>query len=151
MRLPAINPIDHGWFPQGIPIDHLGTDVRHCEICLKESEIDSYQIMLGNYGGFGTPFFVSPFVKRKSTKGKIGHKGRYQMCRNCKSLLPKDEGARNALATVGLPPRGLIEEAVLAEFESRSATKIEQQTIAPTSTNPPTRAIKITEPNSEES
>ena len=40
-------------------------------------------------------------------------------------------------------------EAVLAEFESRSATKIEQQTIAPTSTNLPTRAIKITEPTSE--
>ena len=150
MGLPTINPIDHGWLPRGIPIDHLGTDVRRCEICLKESDIDSYQIMLGKYGGFGTPFFVSPFVKRQSTKGKIGHKGHYQMCRNCKSLLPLDERARNALAASGMPQRGLIEEVVLADLESRSATKIEEQIIAPTSTNRPTRAKKIIEPTSEE-
>lgn len=151
MGLPVINPIDQGWLSGGTPIDHLGTDLKHCEICLIESEIDSYQIILGKYGGFGTPFFISPFLKRKSTTGKIGHKGRYQMCRNCKSLLAMDEGARNALTSNGLPARGLIKEAFLIDLESRSATKMEQQIIAPTSTNAPTRAVKITEPISENS
>jgi len=144
MGLPEINPIDHGWLGRGTPIDHLGTVNAECEICMQQTTTDHYRIILGTSGGLGAPFFVSPFLKRRSTSGKIGgHKGNFSMCRICKSLLPLDESAENALVKFGLPLSGLIDATHRATVEQRSAEQAERAVSAGAKPIQSSRARKI--------
>ena len=71
MSLPQHNPIDFGWFNKGVALDHTSTIPFFCECCGKETPQEQFKLVVGQILGFGTPFFVQPFMKRQSTKGRL--------------------------------------------------------------------------------
>ena len=95
------DPVDEGWVPRGTPYDRLGTERRRCPSCDDETVQDGFRIMMGRHGGMGAPFFVAPFMKRKSTKGKVGKRSEWAMCRGCGSLLPIDLAASEVAESSG--------------------------------------------------
>ena len=108
MGLPTPNPIDSGYLRRGAPCDYTGRKVIHCQECGSDQQAETYTMILGRYGGFGAPFFVRPFLKSSSTKGKLGKKGNYAICCRCNGLWSQDQGARDALEAEGLHPNGVV-------------------------------------------
>jgi hypothetical protein len=105
MSLPACNPIDYEWLARGFPIDHVGTLNYSCKICDASTPHEKFLILSGKYVGFGAPFFVKPFQKHCSTKGKVGGiRGHVVQCTQCNSLWAFDQEGVEALAAVGLGP-----------------------------------------------
>src|SRR5690554_1958521 len=80
------HPIDEGWFPRGTPIDHVAREKASCVSCDTDTTQDGYRVILGTHGGFGAPFFVKPFLKRQSTRGKLGLRSYWWSCTRCGSL-----------------------------------------------------------------
>ena len=103
MALPEHNPIDAGWFGRGIPIDHRGRQEFHCTTCGHERHGERYSAILGTFVGFGAPFFVAPFVKRRSTAGKAGgDRVEVIQCMVCDRLQPLDSASGEALSRYGI-------------------------------------------------
>ena len=131
MSLPAVNPIDSGWFRRGTPIDHLGTVTVDCRACGSKQRAERYKVILGSSGGLGAPVFVAPFLKRRSTVGKIGgSRGTFSQCTKCRSLWPDDDQARQALARNGSDVDGLVAPAVAYEMLNREAAAAESRATA---------------------
>ena len=81
--------------------------------------------------GFGTPFFVAPFRKRASTKGKLGKRAIFVQCHSCTSLWAEDEKAKNFSLSQWGNSDGWISESKQYEMlnqefqESEDISKIE--------------------------
>ena len=94
--LPDVNPIDAGCVPRGWPIDHLGSRDIWCPNC-EGRGLDSMQpgeafrVICGSGFGFGTPYFVRPFLKRSRTAGKVGQRGSMEQCRTCGNVYPDED------------------------------------------------------------
>lgn len=95
------DPISEGWFQRGTPLDHRGRVQRDCPVCGSETAQDEYVAILGHFTGVGAPFFVQPFVKRRSTAGKVGKRSNWFACAHCGSLFPGDEEAAAVAASRG--------------------------------------------------
>lgn len=122
MSLPTHNPIDFEWFVKGVPIDHTGTVREYCECCGTQTAQEQFKLVVGELVGFGTPFFVRPFMKKQSTKGKLGGiRGLIMQCIVCDSLWPFDESGRKVLGAAGLIPNGMISTTHIADYEKRIA------------------------------
>lgn len=103
MALPTPNPIDAAVLKRGAPLDLLETTQKHCRTCSATTTQDRYRTMMDGYGGMGAPFFVAPFLKKRSTAGKVGRRSEWLFCRSCRSFRPLDENARSYAAKMGLP------------------------------------------------
>jgi len=122
MALPEHNPIDFQWFVKGIPIDHTGTVNAYCECCGVSRTQEQFKLLVGEKIGFGTPVFIRPFMKRQSTKGKIGGiRGLIMQCTTCDSLWPYDDSGREVLGAAGLIPNGMVSSTHVADYEKRLA------------------------------
>lgn len=88
---------------KGAAVDHLGRYRAHCPRDEQETVQDEYRVIMGRSIGFGAPFFVRPFLKRQSTKGKVGARSVWTVCSECGAMLPVDETARNQAAGLGQP------------------------------------------------
>ena len=97
------DPISEGWMQKGAPVDYIGRTSGHCPSCVDETAQDEYRTIMGNFSGFGSPWFVRPFQKRSSTKGKVGKRSVWSVCSRCGSMLPVDEAAREFAAAFGVP------------------------------------------------
>ena len=140
MSLPLHNPIDFGWFVKGIAIDHTGTVTAYCECCGDTGAQEQFKVVVGEKLGFGTPVFVRPFVKRQSTKGKIGGvRGMIMQCTTCDSLWPFDDSGRELLDAVGFIPDGMVSPTHAADHEKRLA----EQPTTPVRPTPPSKAKKL--------
>ena len=129
MTLPACNPIDYGWFARGATIDHVGTENHLCKVCDGSTLHEKFVILVGNTFGFGAPFFVKPFMKHRSTKGKIGGTwGQVVQCRQCNSLWAFDHAGVQALAKGGLASE-LIALDRASEYRNRLAKKVEEEEV----------------------
>jgi hypothetical protein len=95
------DPISEGWFQRGTPLDHRGRVQRPCPVCGSETAQDEYVAILGHFTGVGAPFFVQPFVKRRSTAGKVGKRSNWFACAQCGSLFPGDDVALAVAASRG--------------------------------------------------
>lgn len=95
------DPISEGWFVPGTPLDHERRLEAQCPVCGRQTTQDEYVAILGKFGGVGAPFFIQPFVKKRSTVGKIGRRSRWLSCTECGSLIPADEEARSVAAARG--------------------------------------------------
>ena len=102
-QVPARDPIGEGWMNRGAPVDHVGRVNRPCLKCKAETAQDEYKVILGRHGGVGAPFFAKPFLKRASTKGKVGTKSNWFVCASCGSMVPADDTARRQATEFGLP------------------------------------------------
>jgi len=141
MSLPQHNPIDTGWFNKGVALDHTGTIRFFCECCGHETTQEQFKLVVGELLGFGTPFFVRPFMKRQSTKGKVGGtRGLLTQCTVCDSLWPFDQSGREVFAAVGLPVEGAIASTHGADYEKRKA---EESTHVDDGSTPKSKARKI--------
>lgn len=130
MTFPTCNPVDYGWFTKSVPIDHIGTIRRDCDVCEKSTTHEEFLVVIGSNIGFGAPFFAKPFMKRTTTAGKIGGiRGRLAQCTICNSLWPTDQAGSNALAKVGFSKDGLVGLEYMAEYRNRQAEgrKIEKE------------------------
>lgn len=122
MSLPIHNPIDFEWFVKGVPIDHTGTVNAYCKCCGVSRTQEQFKLLVGEKIGFGTPVFIRPFMKRQSTKGKIGGvRGLIMQCTTCDSLWPYDESGREVLGAAGLIPNGMVSSTHVADYEKRLA------------------------------
>jgi len=120
MALPQHNPIDFQWFVKGVPIDH--TVNAYCECCGVSRTQEQFKLLVGEKIGFGTPVFIRPFMKRQSTKGKIGGvRGLIMQCTTCDSLWPYDDSGREVLGAAGLIPNGMVSSTHVADYEKRLA------------------------------
>jgi len=86
---------------------------------------ERYRMILGGHFGFGSHAFIKPFLKRSSTKGKLGRRGTYAMCCKCHSLYPQDEGAEESLARAGFDIDGIIPEHMHYDIANRAAEAVE--------------------------
>lgn len=89
--LPAVNPIDAGCLPRGWPVDHLGHEDIWCPRCEGQGLAanqpgELFRVVCGSGFGFGTPWFVRPFLKHTRTAGKLGQRGRMEQCATCESV-----------------------------------------------------------------
>jgi hypothetical protein len=100
---PVRDPISEGWMQRGAPVDYLGRYSTFCPRCQQETVQDEYRTIMGNYAGFGSPWFVRPFLRRQSTRGKVGKRSVWTICSQCGSMLPVDEEARQFAAAMGQP------------------------------------------------
>lgn len=103
MSLPHPNPIDAEWLVRGAPLDLIATDQIACISCNTTTTQDLYRTMMEGYGGVGAPFFITPFIRRRSTSGKLGKKSEWIFCRECQSFRPQDQNAREYAERMGLP------------------------------------------------
>lgn len=101
--LPQINPVDEEYLQRGAPVDHLGDEQFDCPNCQVEVAAGRFRTIFGTYGGVGVPFFVKPFLKHVSTRGKIGTKSEWLLCQTCRCFVPGDRKAQDWAASVGLP------------------------------------------------
>ena len=79
------------------PMSHLFTEARVCGGCQQTTEHDFFEVIIGKYIGVGAPWFVSPFLKRRSTKGKMptdGVKGQVSLCPDCLRIEGEDQNGR---------------------------------------------------------
>jgi len=125
-KLPDVNPIDAGYLNRGGAVDHLGTATIFCEACGTDRTAERYRMILGHSFGFGAHAFAKPFLKRSSTKGKVGKKGTYSLCCECRSLWSEDEGARTALEKLGADPEGIVPEHMHYEVLNRAIEEAEK-------------------------
>ena len=140
MSLPLHNPIDFGWLVKGVPIDHTGTISAYCECCGSSTTQEQFKLVVGEILGFGTPVFIRPFVKRQSTRGKVGGtKGLIMQCTTCDSIWPFDNSGREVLDAAGLLPGGMVSTTHTAEYEKRLAEQAEK----PESPSAPSKAKKL--------
>jgi len=125
MGIPDVNPISAGWIPRGGTFDYIGASKIYCPACNGEHVAQRYRIQIGG-GGFGAPYFISPFLKRRSTVGKVGGKrGLFSICTGCESLWPEDDGAKAVLVAGGHPATGAVSSHVLFNYENRKAAASE--------------------------
>ena len=129
--LPIPNPIDSGLLPRGGAVDHLGGTTIECFACGGEEQAERYRMIFGGHFGFGSHAFVKPFLKRSSTKGKLGRRGTYAMCCKCHSLYPQDEGAEESLVRAGFSIDGIIPEHMHYEVLNRVAEELEASEATP--------------------
>lgn len=126
MTLPTCNPIDYPWLARGFPIDHVGTQDYFCKVCDASTIHEKFYILSGRYGGFGVPYFVKPFLKHCSTKGKVGGtRGHVVQCTQCNSLWAFDQEGVQALAVLGLAPE-LIAIERANEYRDRLAKQVKE-------------------------
>jgi hypothetical protein len=116
MRLPVVNPIDSRWLPAGVPIDHEGSTHFQCLACGATTTAEHFVVILGRYGGFGAPFFAKPFMRRASTKGKVGNRSRFIQCCHCESLFPNDATAYAQLREAGLQEDAFVAADHVVDF-----------------------------------
>lgn len=95
------DPISEGWFQRGIPIDTVGHDSQNCIVCDKTTPHTQYRAIVGAYAGLGAPAPLRIFMKRQSTRGKIGQRSLWSMCEECGSLFPIDEAAHDVAISLG--------------------------------------------------
>jgi len=95
------DPISEGWFQRGTPLDHRGRVQRDCPVCSLETLQDEFVTILGHFTGVGAPYFVQPFLKRRSTAGKVGKRSSWFACTQCGSLFPGDGEAQAVAASRG--------------------------------------------------
>lgn len=137
MSLPAHNPIDAEWFARGIPIDHLGSHTQECRACGKTTVQEGFHVVVGSPVGFGAPVFVKPFLKRSSTKGKIGGtRGNISQCTVCDSLWPMDLDGSAVLLTFGFDADGIVHPAVAYKARNKAAEKAEKAPRSSSSSQP---------------
>ena len=129
--LPIPNPIDSGLLPRGGAVNHLGSTTIECVACGGVERAERYRMILGAQFGFGSHAFIKPFLKRSSTKGKLGRRGTYAMCCKCHSLYPQDEGAEESLARAGFNIDGIIPEHMHYEVINRAAEQFEASETEP--------------------
>lgn len=101
MSTVARDPITEGWFVRGTPLDHQRRFNGSCPVCKRDTPQDEYVAILGKFGGMGAPVFAQPFLKKRSTKGKVGSRSRWFSCSECGSLLPGDDEARKLAQAQG--------------------------------------------------
>ena len=143
MGLPIHNPIDSGWVSKGSAIDHLGSVNFHCDACGKESRHEKYLLLIGRYIGFGVIVFAAPFMKRASTKGKVGGtRGHIVQCTKCDSLWSFDESGEIVLSMLGFPAAGMPSPTHVADYERNTARRNETVAESP-QVVPPTKAKKL--------
>lgn len=102
-QVPARDPISEGWMNRGAAVDHVGRMVRGCICCSTETTQDEYKVIMGKSLGVGVPYFVRPFMKRASTKGKMGKRSNWFVCAQCGSMLPADAAGQEAAQALGRP------------------------------------------------
>jgi hypothetical protein len=100
--LPRPNPLDSGLLPRGMPIDYIRTSKEYCFLCDTHTDQHLFKLVMANHIGFGTPWFVKPFLKRSSTRGKTGKRQHYSMCMVCETAWAADESTRSLLLEDGL-------------------------------------------------
>ena len=125
-KLPDANPIDAGYLSRGGAVNHLGTTTIFCEACGTDRTAERYRMILGTSFGFGAHAFAKPFLKRSSTKGKLGKRGTYSLCTECLSLWSEDDGARTALERLGADPEGIVPEHMHYEVLNRAIEEAEK-------------------------
>ena len=108
MAFPKTNPIDSGIFNKGAAIDHLGTIRMECRVCDETTQAEQFRVLVTGGFGFGAPYFIKPFLKRASTKGKVGKRAEFTQCCGCNSLWAIDENAKIFSSEMGWGPDGLI-------------------------------------------
>lgn len=107
MQPPSVrDPISEGWVRTGAPVDYLGRYTGQCPRDQKQTTQDEYRVIMGGWAGFGSPWFVRPFLKKSSTRGKVGKRSVWTVCSECGSMLPVDEAAREVATALG-QPKGL--------------------------------------------
>jgi hypothetical protein len=97
------DPISEGWLAKGAPVDYIGRTSGQCPSCNAETAQDEYRTIMGKFSGFGSPYFIRPFLKRSSTRGKVGKRSVWTVCSQCGSMLPGDGAAREFAAALGAP------------------------------------------------
>lgn len=144
MSLPAHNPIDAEWFARGIPIDYLGSKKLECRACGKTTVQEGFHVVVGSAIGFGAPVFVKPFLKRSSTKGKIGGtRGNISQCTMCDSLWPMDLDGSAVLMTFGFDADGIVHPAVNYKARNQAAAN-EEKTPKGSSASKPQPSVRKT-------
>ncbi len=101
------DPISEGWLQRHSAVDYLGRLEAQCPSCETTTTQDEYRVIMGRASGFGAPWFVQPFMRRTSTKGKLGTRSVWTICSRCGSMLPRDENAREYSVALHSPD-GLI-------------------------------------------
>lgn len=101
MPFPSSNPIEAGWFSKGTPVDATGSCSVACPNC-GLSEGEGFVAIVGRHGGLGAPYFIKPFLKRASTRGKVGERSSWSQCTKCNALMAQDSEAHKALRGMGL-------------------------------------------------
>lgn len=143
MALPKHNPIDLQWFARGMPIDHLGTRSLPCRACGTTTAQECFRIIVGAHVGVGAPFFVKPFTKRSSTKGKVGGvRGEVSQCTVCDSLWPIGLDGSAALMKMDLPHDGIVNPEF--NFDSKNRAAINQESSGVYSPSPQASNVKKT-------
>ena len=127
MSLPKHNPIDIEWFVRGTPVDHIGTEKRECGACGTHTTHECFRVVFGSPVGFGAPVFVKPFLKRSSTKGKIGGtRGELSQCTVCDSLWPMNLDGSSVLLKMGLDHDGAVNPLIAYHAKNEAAIRAEQ-------------------------
>ena len=140
-KLPEINPIDAGYIHRGGAVDHLGTTTIFCQACGSDQKAERFRMIMGRNFGFGAHIVVRPFLKRSSTRGKIGKRGTYALCCQCQSLWSQDQGARDSLENLGADPDGVVADHMAYEALNRSIEK--EETTNPVDEPPKSRVRKL--------
>lgn len=140
MGVPDVNPVSAGWLPRGGTYDHLGSTEITCAACGSMQRAERYRVLVGG-GGFGAPFFVAPFLKKRSTAGKIGGtRGVFAQCTGCGSMWPEDDGARAVLVKSGQTDGALVSAHVYFDWKNRVASAREATETA--ATDPTSSRVK---------
>lgn len=76
-------------------MDHLGSGDVWCPRCEKQGlpavqPGEAFRVICGSGFGFGTPYFVRPFLKHARTAGKAGKRGRMEQCSTCGNVYPDE-------------------------------------------------------------
>lgn len=86
-------------------MSYLRTETKDCGGCQETTDHNVFEVIVGEYIGVGAPWFVAPFLKRRSTKGKMptkdGIKGTVCMCPNCWLIEGEDQNGRIIVALHG--------------------------------------------------
>ena len=140
MRLPTTNPIDSGWLPRNISIDHEGSERIDCVVCDEQTIAEKFKFLGSGGFGFGTPFFVAPFLKSRSTRGKTGTRIHIAQCTICKSAFPTDAQSRAWFAERDVTV-GLMTEGAALRYLNNLAAAEEASDSEATSNKPKTRKL----------
>lgn len=146
MSLPAHNPIDTEWLTRGTPIDHIGTQNRDCPACGKTTTHECFHVIVGSPIGLGAPVFVKPFLKRSTTKGKIGGtRGDLSQCTACDSLWPMNLDGSAVLMKLGLDHDGVVNPAIAYRARNEKAARAEKAAPASDSSKQQSKVRKTKE------
>jgi hypothetical protein len=146
MSLPKHNPIDIEWFVRGTPVDHIGTQSRNCPACGKQTVHECFHVVYGSPIGFGAPVFVKPFLKKSSTKGKIGGtRGELSQCTVCDSLWPMNLDGSSVLMKMGLNHEGAVNPLIAYQAKNDAARAAEDEGSTSTDGTPQSKVRKSRE------